>query len=63
LLLLAISFLVVLGLYFIPPGQEAIEYDYAELEQDQSINSKVGWYQVEYTCRLFITNATVKLIL
>ena len=43
-LLLVISLLILSGLYFIPPSQEVIEYDYAELENDSLLNSKVGWY-------------------
>ncbi len=44
---LALLFLVLLGLYLIPPKQEIIKYEYAELESNSFINSKIGWYQAD----------------
>ncbi len=44
LLLLGLSLMVLLGLYLIPPNQEEIEYQYADIEKDSLINTKVGWY-------------------
>ncbi len=45
--LIVLVILILLGLYIIPPGQESIEYDYAEIEKDANVSSKVGWYTAE----------------
>ncbi|NNL15996.1 MAG: alpha/beta fold hydrolase [Flavobacteriaceae bacterium] len=47
-ILLALIILVLLGLYIIPPKQETIEYDYAEIERNPLVNSKIGWYEAKY---------------
>lgn len=46
-ILIALVVIILLGLYLIPPKQQEIQYDYADLEKDPLINSKVGWYTAE----------------
>lgn len=46
-ILLALIILVLLGLYLIPPKQEIIEYEYADIERNPLVNSKVGWYSTD----------------
>ncbi|RNC87205.1 MAG: alpha/beta fold hydrolase [Winogradskyella sp.] len=41
----ALIFLVLTGLYFIPPKQERIQYDYKQIEKNPLLNSRVGWYK------------------
>lgn len=43
--LLVLLILILLGLYLIPPKQEIIDYEYAEIERNPVVNSKIGWYK------------------
>ncbi|MBT8395287.1 MAG: alpha/beta fold hydrolase [Bacteroidia bacterium] len=45
--LLGIMVLVLAGLYFIPPNQEIVQYNYVDLEQNPLVNSRIGWYATE----------------
>jgi len=47
LYLLTALFLILLGLYLIPPKQQVIEYDQVDFETNPEINSKVGWYTAD----------------
>ncbi|NQZ78624.1 MAG: alpha/beta fold hydrolase [Ekhidna sp.] len=46
-LVLVLIVLVLSGLYIIPPDQETIEYEYADIESNPLINAKVGWYTAD----------------
>lgn len=47
LILIGLIIVVLIGLYFIPPSQEVIEYNYAEVEQNPFVNSKTGIYAAD----------------
>ncbi|MDX1700949.1 MAG: alpha/beta fold hydrolase, partial [Melioribacteraceae bacterium] len=43
--LILLLIIVLAGLYFIPPGQEEINYNYVTDEPSINLDSKVGWYK------------------
>ncbi|MBT8391305.1 MAG: lysophospholipase, partial [Ignavibacteria bacterium] len=45
LVLLSLIVIAILGLYFIPPGQEEIKYNYVTEKPTFNLDSKVGWYK------------------
>jgi hypothetical protein len=44
-LIILLFIIVFAGLYFIPPGQEEIRYNYVTKEPIFNLNPKVGWYK------------------